>query len=296
MSQVEIIDLMQKKISSSIRVAMPAIIESYDYKTCKASIKIDMQELYHDDTALDYPVISNVPVIFTRSGGASLTMPVTRGDTCLVMFLDRNINSWLLGSSRQKPQSTRMHHLNDAVAIMGLSPFTKPSSAVNNTDVLLSYDGSQVTLKPKGVVEIQSAKEVNIKTESVVINCKSASIKASQSVGVECKTANVKAQEAISIECKTANVKASDKINTQAPELFQKGNLKVEGNVEVTGTSLIQGKLETKGGINNSGGNLVSNNKTFETHTHNYDDVATVSSPQGPCTVTKAPKTTGSTI
>ena len=266
MSQAEVIKAIQDKISSNLRVAMPGLVENYDFKTAKASIKIDMQELYQNDTIVDYPVIANVPVIFPRSGGAEIAMPIKRGDSCLVIFMDRDIKAWLLGASKQPPKSRRLHHLNDAVAIMGLSPFSKPSSAVNNSDLLITYEGSKITLKPKGIVEIESAKELNIKTESVIINCQNATIKASR------------------------------KINTEAPELIQKGNLKIEGNIEVTGSSLIKGKLSTEAGIENSGSNLVSNGKTFETHTHDYENIVSVTSPQGPCTVTKAPKNTGRTI
>ena len=266
MSESEVMKVLQERISSSVRVAMPGIIENYDFKECRASIKIDMQELYRNDTSVDYPVIFNVPVIFPRCGGAEITMPVNRGDTCLVMFMDRDIKSWVLGASGTKPETRRMHHLNDAVAIMGLSPFTKQSSAKNNTDLAINYDGSSIALKPKGVVEIESAKEINIKTESVIINCKN------------------------------ANIKASGRISTECLEFIQKGNLKIEGNVEVSGTSLIKGKLETRSGIENSGSNLISNGKAFETHTHEYEGIASVTSSQGPCTVTKIPKNTGRTI
>jgi len=266
MSQAELIKALQDKISTNIRVAMPGLIETYEFRTCKASIKIDMQELYQNNTYVDYPVISNVPVIFPRCGGAEITMPVKRGDSCLVIFIDRDIDSWLLGASKQPPKSKRLHHLNDAVAIMGLSQFNKPSSAVNNNDLSINYDGSKITLKPKGVLEIESVKELNIKTEN------------------------------INVSCQNAYIKAARKISTEAPEFTQKGNLKVEGNIEITGTSLIKGKLNTQAGIENNGSNLVSNGKTFETHTHDYENIVSVTSPQGPCNITKAPKSTGKTI
>lgn len=296
MSETEIMKALQERICSNLRVSMPGTIENYDFKNCKASIKIDMQELYSNDTSVDYPVISNVPVIFPRCGGAEITMPVKRGDTCLVIFMDRDINSWLLGASGKKPETRRTHHLNDAVAIMGLKPFSKPSSAENNTDLKISYEGSKIVLKPKGIVEIESTKEINIKTEGVIINCKNAVIKSDEKTFIECQNANIKANENASIECQNANIKASSRINTQAPQFIHKGNLKIEGNIEITGPSLLKGKLETKAGIENSGGNIVSNGKTFETHTHNYDSVESVTSPQGPCNVMKLPKNTGVTI
>lgn len=323
--QAEVINDLMRKISGGIRVAMPASVESYDFKTQKADIKIDMQELYQNGTSLDYPVLSGVPVIFPRCGGASITMPISRGDTCLVMFLDRDSTAWLLGGKNVKPKSMRSHHLSDAVAIMGLCPFTNKSPAKNNTDMLISFDGSFVTLKPKGIIDITSAKEINVKTEGVIINCKNANVtaeesidvtcknvtvKASSNLAVECQNANIKATEILnaqcqtltakvsesaSVECQNASIKATGTINTETPNFTQKGNMKIDGMLEVTGTSLLKDKLTSQNGIENSGANLISNGKTFETHTHTYQDVTTVIAPDGPCTVTKVPTNSGQT-
>lgn len=319
MSESEIIQALRTKIASNLHVAMPGVIESYEFKEQRATIKILVKQLYNSDTYIDYPILSGVPVIFLRSGGASITMPVVRGDTCLVMFLDKDLRAWLLGGDNLKPKSTRSHHLSDAVAIMGLSPFSVPSPAENNEDVLISFAGSKVRLKPKGIIDIETAKEVNIKTESIIINCKNAVvnstedtkvecrnaiIKATENASLNCKSANIEALEDINIkcnngtikatntadiECATATIKASNSINTETPNFLQKGNMKVDGSIEVTGTSLLTGKLTSQNGIENSGANLISNGKTFETHTHIYQDVTAVTAPEGPCAVTKVP-------
>lgn len=309
MSKAEIVKSLQDKISSAIRVSLPCVIESYDYKTQKADIRVDIKELYNNNTELEYPILVDVPVIFPRSGGASITLPVKQGDSCLVIFLDRDITNWLLGASKQKPATKRIHHLSDAVAIVGLNPFTKPSLAENNDDLLLTYSGSNIRLRPNGIVDIHSAKEVNIKTENVIINCKNATVKAeelisaeckniqvkssnsaaieckigninaSDSVNIETKIANIKAIDTANIECVNAQIKASSTINTETPNFTQNGDMKVNGNIEITGTSLVGGLLTTNNGINNSGGNLVSSGKTFETHTHAYEKPVAGSEP-----------------
>lgn len=285
----EVIEALQKKIAANLRVAMPAIIKKYDFKTQAADVQIDIKELYFDGSYSDYPMISGVPVIFLRAGGASITMPVKVGDGCLIVFLDRDARSWLLGSSGGVPQSRRVHHLSDAVAIIGLSPFSKVSAAENNEDVLLQFSDSKIRLKPGGIIDIHNAKEVNIKTENVIINCKNANIKTTEATNIECKVASIKASESANIETKTASIKASGTINTETPTFTQKGNMKIDGNIEITGTSLLKDKLTSQKGIENSGANLVSNGKIFETHTHLYQDVTSVTAPDGPCSIIKTP-------
>jgi len=295
----EVIEALQKKIATNLRVAMPAIIKKYDFKTQQADVQIDIKELYHDGSHSDYPMISGVPVIFPRSGGASITMPVKAGDGCLLVFLDRDASSWLLGASRAVPQSRRVHHLSDAVAIIGLTPFSKVSNAENNEDVLLQFSDSKIRLKPGGIIDIHNAFEVNIKTENVIINCKNASIKAEENINAECKTAQVKSSENTAVECKNASVKAAENIsieckvadikssenanietksasikasgtiNTETPTFIQKGNMKIDGNIEITGTSELKGNATCSAVLT---GNSVKTKSGIDLslHTHDY--------------------------
>jgi phage gp45-like len=287
---------LSKKISRTLRVAMPATIENYDFKTQKASVQIDMKELLANDTALDYPVISDVPVIFPRSGGASLTMPVVRGDPCLVFFLDRDISAWLLGASNKKPNSQNCHDLNDAVAIMGLSPFSQESLAENNTDVLLTYDKCNIRLKKGGKIEIDSENQIYIKSKDVKLECDSASIKATSKIDIEsAKELNIKANNIV-INCENATIKASGKIDTETPRLTQKGNLIIDGDIEVKGSSMLKGDTTIKSNIRVNGTSSLKGNTTcngtikgasvktssgvdLKSHTHTYKEAQNGSNP-----------------
>jgi len=295
MSKAQIIQGIMEKLSRTIHVAIPATIVTYDYAHQKASVQIALKEYYSEDNIVEYPIISNVPVMFLSSGGASFTMPVKKDDNCLLLFMDRDISSWSLGSKGEVPQSRRSHHLNDVIAIIGLNDLVTSSKSENNEDVLLTYSGSNIRLKPDGIVDIHSANAVNVKTKEVVINCTNAIINSEEKVDVTCKSANLKANADVKIECQNATIKASTKIDTETPNFTQKGNLKIEGNVDITGTTKIEQKLTTQNGIENSGANLVSNGKTFETHTHQYQNVTTVTAPDGPCVVNKVPTNSGTT-
>jgi phage gp45-like len=260
----EFIQLMTRKISSGIKVAMPATIEEYDFATQKASVKIDMQEAIGEDGVIDYPVLTNVPIIFPRSGGASLTMPVKRGDHCLLLFLDRDITAWLLGAKSKKPPSQRRHNLNDAVALMGLSPFSAKSMAKNNTDLLLTYHGSSISLKPNGQIDIDCAKILNIKSQDININCAKATIKASDDITIEAaKALNIKAKNIV-INCTKATIKASDDINTETPNFTQKGKMIIDGDIEVKGKSLLKGNTNIEANIEVKGSSALKGNATCD--------------------------------
>lgn len=132
---------------AELHTAMPAQVVSYEFSTQKAKVQPTIKRKYADGRSDKYPVINDVPVIFPRSGGASMTFPVKAGDTVLLIFTGRSIEQWLNnGGGNVTPSDNRMHNLNDAVAIPGLIPFTAGSYAKNNEDVLITYKGSEIEI------------------------------------------------------------------------------------------------------------------------------------------------------
>lgn len=220
----DIVDLLSKlkqNIPQELKVCMPAKIESYDFKTQKASVKITMQELYEDGSTLDYPVISGVPVVFMAAGGASINLPVLKGDNCFVIFFDRDMSNWLLGGIGQKPNSTRMHHISDAVAIMGLLPFTETSKAENNTDLLINYSGSKITIKPDGILNIETIKDININSAEVInMNSKNINITAIEDILVNCKNATITAEELVTVNSKNVNITTNEDITVNCKNII----------------------------------------------------------------------------
>ncbi len=222
----DIVSLLQKlnsSISSSVRVCMPGSIESYDFKTQKANVKISMKEVYANKKEVDYPVVNNVPVVFMSSGGASITLPVNVGDSCLLLFADRDMSEWLLGAVGKKPVSTRMHHLSDAIAIMGLQPFTKVDGAKNNDDLAINFAGSTISIKKDGEIDIITTKTVNVKSIEVInIESKDVNIKASETLDVRAKIANVKVDMLATLESKSALVRVEDLLTIEAKDVSAK--------------------------------------------------------------------------
>lgn len=147
---------------NNVHVALPGSIVTYDYTVQKASIQPLLNKVWADGTSTPMPVLENVPVIFPRAGGASLTFPVVQGDTCLLLFIERSMDLWLSTGGQVSPDDPRKFDLSDAVAIMGLIPFSESSEAINNDDVLLTYQNSSITIKKSGDVVINTSSKVAI--------------------------------------------------------------------------------------------------------------------------------------
>ncbi len=152
-----------------VHTALPGQIVSYDYTTQKAVIQPCLKKSYLDGTTQEMPILNNVPVIFPKAGGASLTFPVVPGDTCLLLFIERSTDLWKSVGGVVAPNDPRKFDLSDAVAIMGLMPFTENSLSDNNEDVLLTYKGSNIRIKASGDIQIETASKVAIGNTSAEV-------------------------------------------------------------------------------------------------------------------------------
>lgn len=139
---------------SDIHTCLPGTVESYDFATQKASVKPSIKKAYRDGETASMPVIEGVPVVFPRSGGASLTFPVESGDGVLLLFSERSLENWLQQGGEQEPGDPRRMDLSDAIAIPGLYSFAEDGPAANNTDVQLQYKGGQFVINQDGRIAL----------------------------------------------------------------------------------------------------------------------------------------------
>lgn len=134
-------------VSEKMRVALPGTILSFDPDTVTCTVQPAIKGYESDATgtqkSVSISVLVDVPVIFPRGGGCSLTFPVKAGDECLLIFADRCIDFWWQSGGEQEPVSQRTHHLADAFAIVGPQSQAKKISGISaSATQLRSDDGS----------------------------------------------------------------------------------------------------------------------------------------------------------
>lgn len=141
-------------IMSAMRVSMPGIIQSFDPDAVTAVVQPAIKGAEKDESgaevSVNLPLLVDVPVVFPRGGGCTLTFPVKAGDECLVIFADRCIDFWWQSGGIQEPVDDRMHDLSDAFCIVGPQSQAKKISGISTSAVeLRSYDGgTKLSLNP----------------------------------------------------------------------------------------------------------------------------------------------------
>lgn len=134
--------------------AQTGTIVSFDSSKQTATVAINMMQSNMVQNAQGqnvielkpYPLLLDVPVIFLSGGTAAITFPIQVGDTCLLVFLDRAIDTWhTTGQANLPPPVWRFHSMSDAVALVGLHSLQNKQSDYNTTHVrILGRSGGQV--------------------------------------------------------------------------------------------------------------------------------------------------------
>lgn len=170
---------------------------------------IDVQplinNLFEDGSKLEFPTIYSVPVMMPSTNTTSITMPINHGDTVWLMFSQRDMDVFKNGAdSPHDPSSFRKFNMNDAVALIGLTPINRSKLSSENHNI--EYDNnnlvithnigtdreSHFTITNSGVININGTSEVNIVAPVVSIDSDTFSVNA-DSVNINASTVDVKA-------------------------------------------------------------------------------------------------------
>lgn len=217
-----------------LHTAGPGIIVSFDADEQLATVQPAIRRIFKTSTAeeeilipRDLPVLINVPVVFPRGGGFSLTFPVAVGDECLIVFCERAYDMWHQFGGVQTPNARRFHSYSDATCLVGLSSKPNKIPGYSSTDVQLKKDDGavSVTLKADGGLELVASSAVDVTAPEVNIT--------------------------------------STEVNIIATDIKLTGNVLVTGNLGITGTAQNDGvdigKTHTHTQANDSGGNSEAN-------------------------------------
>ena len=84
-------------------------------------------------------LLTDVPLIIYGISDGSITLPDPTGSICLVLFLDRNIDNFLLTGEMYTPDTTRMHDFTDCVALTTFKTLVNPIQNYDKNSISINY-------------------------------------------------------------------------------------------------------------------------------------------------------------
>lgn len=144
-------------------------IESFDSQKQTATVTLNYQKTFfnlnatsqqYQSTLVAYPTLVDCPVVILSGNMTSLTFPIAKGDECLVLFNDRDIDNWFAGSITAGVATPRLHSFSDGLVIVGLNSLP---------NVLGNYDTTRVLMRGGEIANSITAVGVNPSNSKVLI-------------------------------------------------------------------------------------------------------------------------------
>ena len=146
----EILDQLADDIKTSMNCVSIGTIQSFNSVDQTATIQLSYKKInLYSGTPSDYQPLVKCPVVVLNGGGAYLSFPIVKGDSCIVLFCDREIDTWFTNGGVNPPQSTRVHDLNDGIALIGIR---NSLNAIPNLG-----SGTRLAYGTKGYIDIDSS-------------------------------------------------------------------------------------------------------------------------------------------
>jgi len=119
-------------------------------------------------TSVTIEPIQDVPICMMRVPGWSITLPITKGTECLLIFSDTCIDGWWQNSGVNAPYDRRRHDLSDAIALFG--PWSQPNvlSNYSTSSMQIRSDDETVVIDLSSTGIILTAPNVKINATATV--------------------------------------------------------------------------------------------------------------------------------
>lgn len=131
-------NLSQSAIMSRLNCHNIGKIIEFDKNTQTCTVQLMQLKQFGNNTYTPAP-LTQVPLIIYGQGSGYITLPDPVGSICIVMFLDRNIDSFMQTGEMYTPDTTRMHDFSDCVALTTFTTLANPISSYDDTAITIQY-------------------------------------------------------------------------------------------------------------------------------------------------------------
>ena len=154
----DLLNLLKKEIFLDMSCCHVGTVQSFNSTNQTVYATVNYQKTFfqlnattrtYQPVLVAYPTAINCPLIVLRGGPVSMTFPVAKGDECLLIFNDRDIDNWFAnGSTTQGNATSRMHAFSDAFALVGVKSTPNALTAYDAVRALLTNGNASIGINP----------------------------------------------------------------------------------------------------------------------------------------------------
>lgn len=170
-----LLQLHKTDIMNAINCHQVGEIVSFNPSTQTAEIEVKMLKMINGELK-DYPIIIDCPCIVCGGGEGVITFPIKQGDSCLILFNDRDIDNWYSGGQKMQPRTDRTHSFTDAIALVGLRNKQNCLSGYLTSGAEFKYGGSSIKLENGKITINNGSANVTISGGQVTVSATSITV------------------------------------------------------------------------------------------------------------------------
>lgn len=160
-----------RAIVNEIHTALPGIIIAFNPDNATATVKPIGKYMMMDGKSLDYPQITEVPIVFPfcQTSKVGIAFPVKKGDSCLIIISEVELDEW---RTKAESEGSLRFDLTSAVCISGLlrGEATIISKACKNNAVVIGAGNIECMVSDTQVTITSGNTQMVISDTGVVIS------------------------------------------------------------------------------------------------------------------------------
>lgn len=146
----DVLEMFKKDIFINMNCVAIGTIQSFTPADCTATVTVNYTRVFvqmdsvgnQSNTSKPYPLLMQVPCVVLSGGAAGLTLPIQAGDSCVVLFNDRDFSNWFASGNAGAPPASLDHHgIGNGIALVGVRAATNPIVGYDMTRAKL-YNGT----------------------------------------------------------------------------------------------------------------------------------------------------------
>jgi hypothetical protein len=156
----DVLDTFEMKLFYKFNCHRIGVIQHFNVINQSATIQmIDKMVIMNENQSApllkDFPILIDCPVVINANAIGGITTPINVGDTCLILFNDRDMDNWIIDGNVQAPNTSRSHDFSDAIALPYIFNNINALTNYNNNATSIYYGDTKVVLTDK--IQIQNA-------------------------------------------------------------------------------------------------------------------------------------------
>ncbi|MGB2578149.1 hypothetical protein AAIR98_000913 [Elusimicrobium simillimum] len=210
-----VLQLLKEEIFHDLNCHQVGEIASFNPDGPTAEIEIKMKRVLNGELR-EYPLLVDCPVLVLSGGKGRLTFPIEKGDPCLILFNDRDIDNWFVSGQTMPPNSTRKHSIADALGVVG---FRNKQNAILDylTDgTELKYGDTTIQLKDSLAYITNGTATATLDGATVTFDNGAGSTIVMDATGIKATTSQIATVEAPQTDINSAIINLNGMVNALA--------------------------------------------------------------------------------